>query len=41
MTAQNEKADEYLAMFDAFLIPCLTASPAEETLTQAPPVTRK
>lgn len=41
MAAQNEKADEYLAMFYAIPIHCFTASPAEETLTQAPPVTSK
>lgn len=41
MAAQNKKADEYLAMLYAISIPRFTASPAEASLTQAPPVTSK
>lgn len=41
MAAQNKKVDEYLAVLYAISIPCFTASPAEESLTQAPPVTSK
>lgn len=41
MAAQNEKADKYPAMFSAIPVPWFTASPLEETLTQAQPVTSK